>query len=67
MAPEGSYSNRIHGLILSLDSIKSISKQIAKDMLTFYNGDKPGFTPGLLPEPPYFCMLYFLQVCPSHD
>lgn len=50
-------ATRIHGLILSLDSIKSISKQIAKDLLTFYNGDKPGFTPGLLPEPPYFCTL----------
>lgn len=38
----------------SPDSIRETSKQLAEDMLTFYNGDKPGYTPGLLPEPPYY-------------
>jgi hypothetical protein len=38
------------------DSIKEISRQMAEDMLSFYQGDKPGFTPGLLPEP-YYCRL----------
>ncbi|KAH7316606.1 glycoside hydrolase family 76 protein [Stachybotrys elegans] len=41
------------GLIIA-DSIKEISKQMTEDMLTFYQGDKPGFTPGLLPEPYYW-------------
>jgi mannan endo-1,6-alpha-mannosidase len=40
----------------SKESIKDIAKQLAEDMLTFYRGDEPGFIPGVLPEPPYFCM-----------
>ncbi|PHH93011.1 hypothetical protein CDD83_2500 [Cordyceps sp. RAO-2017] len=38
----------------SADSIKSIAKNMADDMLSFYNGDKPGGTPGLLPQPYYW-------------
>lgn len=29
---------------------------MAEDLLTFYTGDKPGGTPGLLPQP-YYCKL----------
>ncbi|RCI12166.1 hypothetical protein L249_0779 [Ophiocordyceps polyrhachis-furcata BCC 54312] len=36
------------------ESIKSISKLMAQDMLSFYNGHKPGGTPGLLPQPYYW-------------
>ncbi|KAF4595374.1 glycoside hydrolase family 76 protein [Ophiocordyceps camponoti-floridani] len=39
----------------SEESIKSVAKTMADDMLSFYNGDKPGGTPGLLPRP-YYCM-----------
>ncbi|KAI5464042.1 glycoside hydrolase, partial [Mariannaea sp. PMI_226] len=35
-------------------SIKSIAKDMATDMLSFYNGDQPGGTPGLLPDPYYW-------------
>lgn len=28
---------------------------MATDMLSFYHGDEPGGTPGLLPDP-YYCM-----------
>ncbi|KJZ72567.1 hypothetical protein HIM_08091 [Hirsutella minnesotensis 3608] len=38
----------------SRDSIKSVAKNMADDMLTFYDGDKPGGTPGLLPQPYYW-------------
>ncbi|RDA95309.1 hypothetical protein CP533_3519 [Ophiocordyceps camponoti-saundersi (nom. inval.)] len=38
----------------SEESIKSISKMMADDMLSFYNGHKPGGTPGLLPQPYYW-------------
>ncbi|KAF2668905.1 mannan endo-1,6-alpha-mannosidase DCW1 precursor [Microthyrium microscopicum] len=37
----------------STDSIKAAASSVAKDMMTFYSGDKPGGTPGLLPGP-YF-------------
>ncbi|KAL1882092.1 hypothetical protein VTK73DRAFT_2501 [Phialemonium thermophilum] len=37
----------------SMDSIKTTAKTLAQDMLTWYNGDKPGGTPGLIP-PPYY-------------
>jgi hypothetical protein len=42
------------------DSIKRIAKNMAEDMLSFYDGDKPGGTPGLLPKPPYYCKNYRL-------
>ncbi|PNP48573.1 hypothetical protein THARTR1_10312 [Trichoderma harzianum] len=37
----------------SPDSVKSVSKDMAADLVSFYNGDQPGNTPGLLPDP-YF-------------
>ncbi|KAI1854217.1 hypothetical protein JX266_001358 [Neoarthrinium moseri] len=39
--------------INSQDSIRSVSKQMVADLMTFYTGDQPGQTPGLLP-PPYY-------------
>ncbi|KAL7800024.1 hypothetical protein V8C37DRAFT_398267 [Trichoderma ceciliae] len=38
----------------SPESIKSISKQMAEDLVAFYNGSQPGGTPGLLPDPYYW-------------
>ncbi|PFH58315.1 hypothetical protein XA68_13879 [Ophiocordyceps unilateralis] len=38
----------------SEESIKSVAKMMADDMLSFYNGHKPGGTPGLLPQPYYW-------------
>ncbi|PHH74786.1 hypothetical protein CDD82_4763 [Ophiocordyceps australis] len=38
----------------SVDSIKTIAKSMADDMLSYYDGDKPGGTPGLLPQPYYW-------------
>ncbi|KAI9172278.1 glycoside hydrolase family 76 protein [Paramyrothecium foliicola] len=35
-------------------SVKTIAKQMADDMLSFYHGDEPGHTPGLLPDPYYW-------------
>lgn len=36
------------------DSIKNAAKTIARDLMTFYNGDKPGGVPGNLPAPYYW-------------
>ncbi|KAI0476017.1 glycoside hydrolase family 76 protein [Xylariaceae sp. FL0804] len=38
----------------SVDSIKSVTKQMTGDLLSFYTGDEPGQTPGLLPSPYYW-------------
>ncbi|VUC30348.1 unnamed protein product [Clonostachys rosea] len=38
----------------STESVTSTAKKMASDMLSFYNGDKPGGTPGLLPDPYYW-------------
>ncbi|KAF4471033.1 Mannan endo-16-alpha-mannosidase DCW1 [Fusarium albosuccineum] len=38
----------------STSSIKSIAKDIAEDLVSMYNGNQPGGTPGLLPEPYYW-------------
>ncbi|KAL7816359.1 glycosyl hydrolase family 76 domain-containing protein [Trichoderma aethiopicum] len=38
----------------SPDSVKSISKQMAEDLVSFYHGNEPGQTPGLLPDPYYW-------------
>ncbi|KAM0414621.1 hypothetical protein ACHAPT_013540 [Fusarium lateritium] len=38
----------------STSSIKSISKDIAADLVSLYHGHEPGGTPGLLPEPYYW-------------
>lgn len=43
------------------DSIKSVAGSMAKDMLSFYSGNKPGGTPGLLPSP-YYCELICVDV-----
>ncbi|KAJ3476706.1 hypothetical protein NLG97_g9039 [Lecanicillium saksenae] len=40
--------------INSEQSITKTAKGIAEDMLSFYSGDKPGGTPGLLPTPYYW-------------
>ncbi|KAI1500650.1 glycosyl hydrolase family 76-domain-containing protein [Biscogniauxia marginata] len=40
--------------VQSTDSIKSISQQIAQDLMTFYTGNQPGQIPGLLPDPYYW-------------
>lgn len=37
-----------------IESITSISKQMAEDLVSFYNGNELGQTPGLLPDP-YYC------------
>ncbi|CAJ2500686.1 Uu.00g035390.m01.CDS01 [Anthostomella pinea] len=33
-------------------SIKAAAALVAKDLLTFYHGDEPGWVPGILPGPP---------------
>ncbi|KAI5867610.1 glycoside hydrolase family 76 protein [Durotheca rogersii] len=38
----------------SEDSIKDVARQIAQDLVSFYHGDEPGQTPGLLPQPYYW-------------
>ncbi|KAM5346783.1 hypothetical protein ACJ41O_009788 [Fusarium nematophilum] len=38
----------------STDSVISIAKDIAEDLVGMYHGDEPGQTPGLLPEPYYW-------------
>ncbi|CAJ2503710.1 Uu.00g111040.m01.CDS01 [Anthostomella pinea] len=36
------------------NSIKSVSKQMAQDLMSFYTGNQPGQIPGLLPNPYYW-------------
>ncbi|KAJ2896574.1 hypothetical protein MKZ38_005430 [Zalerion maritima] len=36
----------------SVDSIKSAAALVAEDLMSFYHGDEPGKTPGILPGPP---------------
>ncbi|KAK0668599.1 family 76 putative glycoside hydrolase [Cercophora samala] len=38
----------------STDSLKSVASSMTEDMMSFYSGDKPGGTPGLLPQPYYW-------------
>ncbi|KAI1648308.1 glycoside hydrolase family 76 protein [Daldinia loculata] len=38
----------------SPDSIKDTAKKMAEDLVSFYHGDEPGQTPGLLPQPYYW-------------
>ncbi|KAI1106035.1 glycoside hydrolase family 76 protein [Jackrogersella minutella] len=40
--------------VQSTDSIKDVAKQMAQDLVSFYNGNEPGQTPGLLPQPYYW-------------
>lgn len=35
-------------------SIKSVAAAMTEDMMSFYKGNEPGQTPGLLPKP-YYC------------
>ncbi|GAB1317403.1 Mannan endo-1,6-alpha-mannosidase [Madurella fahalii] len=36
----------------SADSIKSAARAVAANLMTYYHGDEPGQTPGILPGPP---------------
>ncbi|KAK4159287.1 putative mannan endo-1,6-alpha-mannosidase precursor [Cladorrhinum sp. PSN259] len=36
----------------STDSIKAAAKTVAANLMTYYKGDQPGETPGILPGPP---------------
>ncbi|KAI1744657.1 glycosyl hydrolase family 76-domain-containing protein [Xylaria scruposa] len=38
----------------SPDSIKDVAKYLAADLMSMYNGNQPGQTPGLLPQPYYW-------------
>ncbi|KAI0182672.1 family 76 glycosyl hydrolase [Xylaria flabelliformis] len=38
----------------SPDSIKDVAKFLAADLMSMYNGNQPGQTPGLLPQPYYW-------------
>ncbi|ROT35446.1 hypothetical protein SODALDRAFT_66296 [Sodiomyces alkalinus F11] len=38
----------------SPDSVRSVSRSIAEDLMSLYHGHRPGQTPGLLPDPPYY-------------
>ncbi|KAJ3957057.1 hypothetical protein N0V92_006369 [Colletotrichum tropicale] len=35
-------------------NVKSIARKMTEDLMSFYDGDKPGKTPGLLPDPYYW-------------
>jgi hypothetical protein len=38
--------------VITIASIKQAASQVAEDLLSFYVGDQPGMTPGILPGPP---------------
>lgn len=40
--------------IQSQDSVKAAAKAVATNLMTFYTGDQPGGTPGILPQPYYW-------------
>ncbi|KAI0909282.1 glycosyl hydrolase family 76-domain-containing protein [Ustulina deusta] len=40
--------------VQSTDSIKNVAQQLAADLMSMYNGNQPGQTPGLLPQPYYW-------------
>ncbi|CAN8100143.1 unnamed protein product [Discula destructiva] len=40
--------------LTSEESVKSVASDMADDMMSFYNGNEPGQTPGLLPLPYYW-------------
>ncbi|KAI1077335.1 mannan endo-1,6-alpha-mannosidase [Whalleya microplaca] len=56
LATLGLVAERAYGaLTVNLDdpaSIKETAALVAKDLLTFYRGDEPGWVPGILPGPP---------------
>ncbi|KAI5292302.1 hydrolase 76 protein [Ascosphaera atra] len=35
-------------------SVKSAAKTVAKGMVSYYHGNEPGQTPGVMPKPPYY-------------
>lgn len=39
---------------LNADSIKQAAKTVAKGMMTYYTGNRPGDVPGNLPQPYYW-------------
>ncbi|RKU40538.1 hydrolase 76 protein, variant 2 [Coniochaeta pulveracea] len=47
-------SRRSRSLHWISDSLKDTAKSMAEDMMSFYHGDEPGNTPGLLPDPYYW-------------
>jgi mannan endo-1,6-alpha-mannosidase len=38
----------------NLDSIKNVAQSVAKEMVSYYTGDRPGDVPGNLPDPYYW-------------
>ncbi|KAK0625428.1 glycoside hydrolase family 76 protein [Bombardia bombarda] len=45
----------------SADSIKAAAKLVAKKLISYYHGDEPGQTPGILPGPPPDAPYYWWQ------
>ncbi|TPX14497.1 uncharacterized protein E0L32_005461 [Thyridium curvatum] len=50
----GQFVNAYDLDINSPASIKQVAASLTQDLASFYNGDKPGGTPGLLPDPYYW-------------
>lgn len=50
----GTESFQIRMLLNNLDSLSSAARIAANDMLTFYNGNQPGGTPGVFDIPGWF-------------
>lgn len=48
-----------------LVSVKYIAGSVAQDMMSLYDGDKPGGVPGLLPQP-YYCEKMPPRLFPEH-
>lgn len=47
-------SRRLADAHADIASINAVASDMADDMMSFYLGDQPGHTPGLLPQP-YYC------------
>lgn len=41
-------------VLIGTDSVKSVSSQLARDLVGYYTGDQPGDVPGNLPSPYYW-------------
>jgi len=50
----GTESFQILRLLINIDSLSSAARIAANDMLTFYNGNQPGGTPGIFDIPGWF-------------
>lgn len=59
-------SRRLADTHVDIASINSVASDMADDMMSFYLGDQPGHTPGLLPQP-YYCESYPLKSCSALD